>query len=117
MSPANLPSARSILWLEMPALLRGSGFDSTIAPEDVVLLDAFTVYDEQSNASNTTAPYAKSQEDFLGQQQSVSPETHVAYALTWFSLAAAGLFMTYRRFRPPAKRKRGRPPSASAAGQ
>ena len=33
------------------------------------------------------------------QEQIVAPETHFVYALTWFTLATAGLVMTFVKFR------------------
>ena len=33
----------------------------------------------------------------------VTPETHMAYAITWYSLTAAGMFMTHRLFRGKSK--------------
>jgi cytochrome oxidase assembly protein ShyY1 len=113
LSPINLPTAKSILWLEIPSMLRNAGIDMPV--EDVVLLDecqarsgaaVITATVANSAAATTTtnkekdiSPYPKSEGDLL--EQSVPPITHAAYAFTWFSLAAAGLFMTYRRFRRP----------------
>ena len=44
------------------------------------------------------------------------PETHVAYMVTWYSLAVLGTFMTWRRFRP-SKASRARAHAVRAMSQ
>ena len=55
-----------------------------------------------SNDAPTTYPAARRYKQLA--EFSVAPETHATYAVTWFSLATAGVFMTHRIFRAKAKR-------------
>ena len=49
---------------------------------------------------NNEKPIAKSQDSSL-QDYYVTPETHVAYAFTWFSLSICSLITCYYKFRKP----------------
>jgi len=96
-SPVNNPQSRKLLWLEPAALLHGAGENPSLP---VVLLESI----ELDDAPITNYPAAR-RAKHLGTQY-ITPMTHLVYAVTWFSLCAAGSMMTYSKFRGKRGRRR-----------
>ena len=71
------------------------------AEEPVVLLPAIVEVIAPNDAP-ATYPAARRYKQLA--EFSVAPETHATYAVTWFSLATAGVFMTHRLFRGKVRR-------------
>jgi len=113
-SPVVHPGLHTLLWLDSTALqqrtgMKGTGQDS--AHGSAIIAEAIehtTDTNKSNNSGNTSGskeeekekvvlPYAKNVSQL--QEQTVPPATHFVYALTWFSLATAGFFMTYLKFR------------------
>ena len=85
-SPPNDEEKRRFMWLDVEAAARACSFPS--APSVVN-----AVAEEGSKGQGLRTRSLESYNDFY-----VSEDTHLTYATTWFSLAALGTFMTFRRF-------------------
>ena len=101
-SPVNNVESRKLLWLEPAALRRAcgsileagagaGGAEALTAP--LVLLEVV----EPDDQPVTSFPVARRMKH-LGEAY-ITPMTHLVYAVTWFSLCAAGTAMTYYKFR------------------
>ena len=96
-SPVNDPKTRKLLWLEPAALLQAASEASAASAPDgqasMVIME-IVAPDDEPVASFPAARRMK----HLGQSY-ITPMTHLVYAITWFSLCAAGTAMTWIKFR------------------
>lgn len=90
-SPKNDPRSKTLLWLEDASLVLASGI--ALPPNEVVAVECVEMDD---NAVIKSYPAMNKSKTIS--QSFVTPETHVAYAFTWFSLFAFGVVGTYYRF-------------------
>jgi surfeit locus 1 family protein len=97
-TPPNVPSTGTLFWLEADAL-KACANREHISSNDVVVVDAFASNDFVPKSY----PVPKKAKDLT--EQAVSPFTHLVYAGTWFTLAAAGFVMTYSMFKKPTRRR------------
>ena len=103
---------RKLLWLEHDALVEASAhgdyFNNITEKIEAVIIEElyenFHQKEDEEKGSQTTQapsrrelPLAKMSDDFIN--PSVTPETHMVYALTWGLLALIGSFMTVQKFR------------------
>lgn len=128
-SPINDPSSKRLIWLEARALVEATNklILSTVPQGDedlsslVALVelvdDTPSVPTEGVHRAADTLPLRRSLTEV--HEEAVSPLTHQVYALTWFSLAAAGAVMTYYKFRKPRFPRRPKPaePRVSSAAE
>jgi len=109
-SPVNNPSSGLLYWLEDKAIMQamkmiplndthsdGSSDDRSIneydANQQLIIADVLF-----TDNGKYRFPFPKNIDPKEYENQ-ITPETHAAYAFTWFSLAIAGLAMTYNKFR------------------
>lgn len=117
--PHDLPS-KKLLWLDLKALVEASEIDSVLSSDSarnelhqggVVVMDLVGVESEDKGDANrdskhvvavdtTELPIPKEPYNALTDYY-VTPETHAAYAFTWFSLAICSLAISYLKFRKP----------------
>lgn len=92
-SPVNTP--QQIIWLEKEFIAKLLGCDALLLTQ---------LADDETHP--TEYPLQRRLDHFS--QFSVDPETHAAYALTWFGLSVAGFFMTRRLLtrKPPTRKLR-----------
>jgi len=93
-TPVNDPASMKLLWVEAGALRICADLPA-LKDNEMIVLEAF----EKDEVPVTSYPAAKRQKHL--DQQNVSPLTHLVYAFTWFTMAAAGVVMTYYKFRTP----------------
>ena len=86
-SPTNPVGTRRLLWASRADLMREAGL-----PPDAVVLDAL------DPPSPPLVPRPAVSSSWL------KPEVHLGYAATWFSLAVAGVVLTRKLVRAPARR-------------
>lgn len=91
-SPVNNTQSKKLLWLEPAALLQATGLETA---QPVVVLEVVA----PDNEPVATFPAARRSKHLAAGGQYITPMTHLVYATTWFSLCAAGTFMTYSKFR------------------
>ena len=100
---------KKLLWLEEDALLAaseyGEKFDNADEKVPVVIVEELnevpTAQDKEQRKQREL-PLTKMSSDFIN--PSITPETHLVYALTWASLAAIGSVMTFKKFRGSLKK-------------
>jgi cytochrome oxidase assembly protein ShyY1 len=102
-SPEHDASSKQLLWVDLPALARAVGA-VTPAGKLPVLLEV-AVADGASLCADCSLPTPKRISDI--EQFYVTPETHLMYAATWYSLAACASALTYVRFRKPSVAHKG----------
>lgn len=101
-TPENDVAKRTIRWLEVPAIAQVTGLPTTPAPPVLV--------EEVRPPTADGQPFTR-QLDQL-KDFNVTPEKHLVYAVTWFSLAVFGVILTYLRLRKKAPPTRPRPRAA-----
>lgn len=99
-SPKNDFQSKKLIWLESSSLILASGLGEECKPAIILEL----IEDEEKPTSMTLVPAGKQQYPIArppqpSQVHYVTPITHAVYSVTWFSLALAGLVMTYIKFR------------------
>mmetsp|Transcript_20144 Transcript_20144/g.28873 ORF Transcript_20144/g.28873 Transcript_20144/m.28873 type:complete len:278 (+) Transcript_20144:76-909(+) len=94
-APVNDPKTGNLYWLEGKALQQhiGEGDDK---PQVILEATADSSLTDRAN-SPVVFPFARDVSE-MGEHH-IAPITHLVYAVTWFSLSAAGFFMTYLKFR------------------
>lgn len=98
-TPPNNISSKILLWLDVPALLMAAGY-SLDAQSQFVLADHVVTPNERTQET----PFPK--DISIAHEQHVMPITHLTYAVTWYSLCLAGIYMTYLKFKPSRPRYR-----------
>ena len=105
---------KRLLWLEENSLIAASEYGDRfekISEDEKEKVNAIIIEElyelpliKDDKESRTTEkppkrmlPLAKMSDDFIN--HSVSPETHMVYAITWASLATIGSAMTFQKFR------------------
>ena len=86
---------KTLIWMEANALVEAGGAQKIISVEEGV--PVVEVVDPDSAPMPQSYPVARRFKHVM--EPSVTPLTHLTYAFTWFSLAAAGTAMTYYKFR------------------
>ncbi|GAV73422.1 SURF1 domain-containing protein, partial [Cephalotus follicularis] len=87
--PANDPSSTQWFFLNIPGIAPVLGLpENTLYIEDII---------ENVNPSN---PYPLSKDVNILIRNSVMPQDHLNYTLTWYSLYAAVTFMAFKRMKP-----------------
>ncbi|XVF53767.1 hypothetical protein PTKIN_Ptkin05aG0125400 [Pterospermum kingtungense] len=90
--PANDPNSGQWFYVDVPAIAVACGL-----PEDTLLIEEIN---ENVNPSN---PVPKDINTLI--RNSVMPQDHLNYTLTWYSLSAAVTFMAIKRLRPKKSRR------------
>lgn len=91
--PANDPSSAQWFYVDVPAIARAFGL-----PEN-------TIYIEDINENvNPSRPYPIPKDANTLIRNSVMPQDHLNYTLTWYSLSAAVTFMAFKRLMPKKNR-------------
>jgi cytochrome oxidase assembly protein ShyY1 len=102
-SPEHDANSKQLLWVDLPALARAVGA-VTPAGKLPVLLEV-AVPNDGVFCEDCSLPTPKRISDI--EQLYVTPETHLMYAATWYSLAAFASGLTYMRFRKPSVAHKG----------
>eukprot|EP00850_Spirogloea_muscicola_P004256 SM000018S03621 [mRNA] locus=s18:330498:333045:- [translate_table: standard] len=98
--PANVPTAGQWFYMDVPAMAAACGL-----PPGTLLVDAI----RDGGALEATlqgSPIPKEPSELV--RQSVMPQDHLNYAITWYTLSAATAYIAYRRLhmvRAPMKSK------------
>ena len=87
--------SRTLIWMESRALVEAGARQGIINVEKGV--PVVEVVDPDSAPMPQSYPVPRRFKHVM--EPSVTPLTHLTYAFTWFSLAAAGTAMTYYKFR------------------
>lgn len=87
-SPVNDLNSNIFLWVDLPAVAKKMNLTQTLLVE-VVAADDTPLEQEW--------PLCKRDVHFL--ESHVTPQTHLMYAATWYTLGAAAAALTYMRFR------------------
>ena len=98
----NDAAKKTVRWLEVPAIAQVTGLSTMPTPPVLV--------EEVRPPTADGQPFTR-QLDQL-KDFSVTPEKHLVYAVTWFSLAVFGVILTYLRLRKKAPPARPRPRAA-----
>lgn len=97
-TPENKPISGKLFWLEPAALLiNNKDKDSNTA---AIILEVI----EDDDKLMTNYPVARKSK-YLDHHH-VTPVTHIVYAVTWFSLAILGSYMTYLKFKKKSSGKK-----------
>ena len=99
---------KSLIWLEANALVEAGGASNVLSAGDGVPI----VEVVEADGTPLKALYPVARRFQQVSEPSVTPLTHMTYAFTWFSLAAAGTAMTYYQFRRGRGGRRVRKPKA-----
>lgn len=99
---------KTLIWLEANALVEAGGASSVLVAGDGVPI----VEVVEADGTPLKALYPVPRRFQQVSEPSVTPLTHMTYAFTWFSLAAAGTAMTFYQFRRGGGRRRIRKPKA-----
>ncbi|KAG5192358.1 SURF1/SHY1-like protein [Tribonema minus] len=104
-SPKHEPGMRKLMWVDLPTLALAAGLAANTLSADKlpVLMDAALEDSEPFSRGESPVPKRISDID----QFYVTPQTHLMYAATWYSLAAFATAITYARFRKGAARAGG----------
>mmetsp|Transcript_6000 Transcript_6000/g.6196 ORF Transcript_6000/g.6196 Transcript_6000/m.6196 type:complete len:290 (+) Transcript_6000:68-937(+) len=86
-------TSKMILWMDVNTLSNHIKSVKNIPPEDVIVTELL----DDDSVPLTIFPVARRSHHF--QEYYVGPEMHMAYAVTWYSLAFFGSIMTYRMFK------------------
>lgn len=87
--PANDPNNGQWFYVDIPMIARACGLpENTIYVEDV------------TDDASATNPYPVPKDVNTLIRQSVMPQDHVNYAITWYSLSAAVTYLAVKRVRP-----------------
>lgn len=65
----------------------------------IALIDDITLEERKKNSTEFEYPLRSGLESTV--KPTIAPIVHLAYSVTWFSLAFAGAFMTFSKFRRP----------------
>jgi surfeit locus 1 family protein len=87
--------SKTLIWMESNALVEAGGAQRIIQVEEGV--PVVEVVDPDSAPTPKSYPVPRRFKHVM--EPSVTPLTHLTYAFTWFSLAAAGTAMTYYKFK------------------
>lgn len=90
--------SRTLLMADEESLLKGTQLSQKV--DKVILLEVI-----QPDNIPLSLPYPVARRFQQVSEPSVTPITHLTYAVTWYSLAAVGMFMTYKKFRTPKLRR------------
>jgi len=108
-APENSPKTGRLLWLDERALLAAT--DHTELSQ-AFLVDAITTNNNSGKEGSDEFPKPKPAD--TAHEHYVQPATHAVYAITWFSLASIGAFLTYSMFRRRPIRTIGSKPISNA---
>ena len=92
---------KNLIWMEANALVEAGGAGKSIKAGDGVPI----VEVVEADGTPLKALYPVARRFQQVSEPSVTPLTHMTYAFTWFSLAAAGTAMTYYQFRRGGRRR------------
>ena len=98
--PKNDISTGKMFWLEEESLNKLISPDTEIN-NSVAYVEDISLDDTNSSppSRNTEFPIKNSIKNVM--KPTITPMTHLVYSVTWFSLAFAGAFMTYTKFKQP----------------
>lgn len=103
-TPENSTTSNKLLWLEASTLLEITKLKGIAEP--ILIFEEINTNNSVDINNNNTIEYPAARKiDFIDSHY-VTPATHFVYAITWFSLAIAGLGMTYYTLKRPTRLKK-----------
>jgi len=94
-TPENNINSNKLLWLEGSSLLDITKLKGIAEP--------LLILEEINAIENSVIEYPACRRSDTLDAHYVTPATHFVYAVTWFSLAFAGMFMTYYTLKRPTR--------------
>jgi surfeit locus 1 family protein len=104
-TPDNSANSNKLLWLEASTLLEITKLKE-IAEPILIFEEINTNNNDNDNSNSNTIEYPAARKIDSIDSHYVTPATHFVYAITWFSLAIAGLGMTYYTLKRPTRLKK-----------